>query len=298
MRVVVSGASGLIGTALVARLRASRHEVLRLVRRDPQGPDEVRWDPASGLLDARDLAGVDAAVNLSGAGIGDKRWSDQYKALIRSSRIDSTRTLSTVCASLEPAPAVLLQGSAIGYYGNANGDQVLTERDSPGTDFLADVVRDWEAAAQPAVQAGIRVAYLRTGLVMTPRGGSFGKLLPIFKAGLGGKLGDGQMWWSWITLPDHVAAVEFLLASDIDGPVNLTAPDPVTNADFTKSLGGALHRPTLIPVPKLALDVVLGDFSDDVLGSARVMPTVLQDAGFAFDHATIEQGAAHLAGKS
>ncbi|PIE26324.1 MAG: TIGR01777 family protein [Micrococcales bacterium] len=294
MRIVVSGASGLIGSALLPALRAAGHEVLQLVRRDPAGPDEVRWDPGRGELDPRDLAGVQAAINLSGAGVADKRWTEEYKQIIRSSRVDATLTLVGALTRLDEPAATLLQGSAIGFYGNANGDRILTERSPGGSDFLAGVVQEWESAAAEAERAGMRVAYLRTGLVMAPHGGAFARVLPLFKLGLGGRLGSGRMWWSWITLPDHVAATRFLLDSDIAGPVNLVSPDPVTNADFTSALGKAVNRPAVLPVPKPALNVALGEFSNDVLASHRVVPTLLQDAGFHYRHRCIEDGAGYL----
>lgn len=294
MKVVVSGASGLIGGPLLDRLCADGHDVLQLVRREPRGPDEVRWDPATGQLDRNALQGVEAAVNLSGAGVGDKRWSPEYKEVIRRSRIDTTLTLAGVLAELEPRPRVLLQGSAIGYYGE-RGDEVLTERSGPGQGFLAEVVTDWEAAARPAEEAGIRVAYLRTGLVMSPRGGAFGRLLPLFKLGLGGRLGRGSMWWSWITLADEIDAIAFLLEHDVGGPVNLTGPTPVTNATLTTALGRALHRPAVLFVPPAALRLGLGGFAGEVMASQRVVPGTLLDAGFAFSHGDVDAAARWLA---
>lgn len=295
MKVVVSGASGLIGGPLLDRLCADGHDVLQLVRREPRGPDEVRWDPATGQLDRDALQGVEAAVNLSGAGVGDKRWSPEYKEVIRRSRIDTTLTLAGVLAELEPRPRVLLQGSAIGFYGE-RGDEILTERSGPGQGFLAEVVTDWEAAARPAEEAGIRVAYLRTGLVMCPRGGAFGRLLPLFKLGLGGRLGRGSMWWSWITLADEIDAIVFLLEHDVAGPVNLTGPAPVTNATLTAALGRALHRPAVFFVPPAALRIGLGGFAGEVLASQRVAPQTLLDAGFAFSHGDVDAAARWLAG--
>ena len=294
MKVVVCGASGLIGVPLLERLRADRHDVVQLVRRPARGPDEVTWDPATGRLDRRALAGVEAAINLSGAGVGDKRWTPEYKEVIRRSRIDTTLTLAGALAELEPRPKVLLQGSGIGIYGE-RGDEVLTEAAVPGQGFLAEVVTDWEAAARPAVDAGIRVAYLRSGLVMTPKGGAFGRLLPLFKLGLGGKLGRGSMWWSWITLPDEIGAIMFLLEQDVAGPVNLTGPAPVTNATMTASLGRALRRPAVFFVPPFALRAALGGFTEEVLASQRVTPQTLLDAGFTFKHADVDAASRWLA---
>lgn len=283
MKIVVSGASGLIGTPLVERLRGDGHDVVRLVRREPSGVGEVRWDPAAGELDPAALHGVEAAINLSGAGVGDKRWSPEYKRVIRDSRVDSTRTLATALAELDPLPSVLLNGSAIGYYGDRGADE-LTERSGAGDGFLADVVVEWEAATRPAEDAGIRTVHLRSGLVMSRKGGAFGRLFPLFRLGLGGKLGNGSMWWSWITLDDEIDAIVHLLSRDVSGPVNLTGPRPVTNADFTRSLGNAMHRPALFTVPTPALRLGLGEFADDVTSSQRVLPHVLLDSGFTFAH--------------
>ena len=294
MRIVVSGASGLIGRPLLARLRQDGHDVLQLVRRPSRGPQEVTWDPTTGRLDPAALQGVEAAVNLSGAGVGDKRWTPEYQEVIRRSRIDSTLTLAGALAELTPRPRVLLQGSAIGLYGD-RGDEVLTERSVPGQGFLAEVVTDWEAAARPAVDAGIRVAHLRTGLVMSPDGGAFGRLLPLFKVGLGGRLGAGSMWWSWITMPDWVAAAAFLLEQEVSGPVNLTGPEPVTNKDMTAAMGRALRRPALFFVPPVGLRAGLGGFASEIMASQRVVPRTLQDAGFRFTHSDADAAARWLA---
>ncbi|GAA0604287.1 TIGR01777 family oxidoreductase [Sporichthya brevicatena] len=286
MKIAVCGSSGLIGTALVDALRADGHEVLRLVRRAPRGADEVQWDPSQPLSPGK-LAGVEAAVNLSGAGVGDKRWSEAYKRTLVDSRVDPTHTLATALAALDDKPRVLLQGSAIGYYGD-HGDTKVDETFGPADDFLARLTVRWEAAAAPAEDAGIRVCYLRTGLVVAREGGAWGRLFPIFKFGLGGKLGNGRQYWSFISLTDHVRALKFLLTSDVSGPVNLTGPEPVTNAEVTKAMGRVLHRPTLFPVPAIALKVALGEFSTETLRSQRVVPAVLSKAGFSFEHPTIE----------
>lgn len=286
MKVVVAGASGLIGQPLVRRLRADGHEVVQLVRREPQGTGEVRWDPARGELDVAALAGTDAAVNLAGAGIADKRWNEDYKRLLLSSRVDTTRTLATALAGLDPLPRVLVNASGINYY--AESDDVLTESSPAGDGVLAGVVKGWEAAALPAEEAGIRVAYARSGLVMTAHGGTFGRLLPLFRCCLGGPLAGGRGWWSWITLEDEVAALRFLLDHDVAGPVNLTAPDPVRNAELTKELGSAVHRPALLPVPRFALRAVLGEAADDIFDSLRVVPEKLLAAGFSFRHPDLD----------
>ena len=288
MRVAVTGASGLIGSALVPALRARGDDVVRLVRRAPSAPDEVRWDPQAGTIDLAALAGTDGVVHLAGAGVGDKRWTDAYKAEIRDSRVQGTTTIAKAMASLDPRPRVLVCGSAIGYYGDT-GDRKVTEESPQGTGFLADVLADWEASAAPAAQAGIRVAYARTGLVVSSRGGAWKRLMPIFKLGLGGKVGSGRQYWSFISLRDEVAALMALLDDDrYRGPVNLTAPDPVTNAEVTAAMGRVLGRPTVLPVPAFALKVALGEFSEDVLGSQRVLPTVLERDGFTWSDASID----------
>ena len=288
MRVAITGASGLIGSALVPALRARGDDVVRLVRRAPSAPDEVRWDPQAGTVDLAALAGIDGVVHLAGAGVGDKRWTDAYKAEIRDSRVQGTTTIAKAMAALDPRPRVLVCGSAIGYYGDT-GDRKVTEESPQGTGFLADVVADWEASAEPAVQAGIRVAYARTGLVVSSRGGAWKRLMPIFKLGLGGKVGSGRQYWSFISLRDEVAALMALLDDDrYRGPVNLTAPDPVTNAEVTAAMGRVLGRPTVLPVPAFALKVALGEFSEDVLGSQRVLPTVLERDGFTWSDASID----------
>ncbi|HUR74331.1 MAG TPA: TIGR01777 family oxidoreductase, partial [Sporichthya sp.] len=223
----------------------------------------------------------------SGAGVGDKRWSESYKRTLVDSRVHPTRTLATALAALDPKPAVFLSGSAIGYYGD-HGDTQVDETFGPGDDFLARLTVRWEAAAAPAEAAGIRVAYLRTGLVVSRKGGAWGRLFPIFKLGAGGKLGNGRQYWSFISISDHVRAMQFLLTADVSGPVNMTGPEPVTNAEVTRAMGKVLHRPTLLPAPAFGLKLVLGEFSTETLRSQRVLPAVLQKAGFSFKHPTIE----------
>jgi uncharacterized protein (TIGR01777 family) len=288
MHVAITGATGLIGTALVARLRAGGHRVLRLVRRDP-APDDIEWDPSGGHLDAARLAGVDAVVNLAGAGIGDKRWSDGYRRAIRDSRVAATDLLSQTVAVLDPLPKVLLSGSAIGVYGD-RGDEVLDERSPAGAGFLADVCRAWEAATAPAAAAGVRVAHLRTGIVLARHGGALHKELPLFQLGLGGRFGSGRQWQSWIHLDDEVDAIEHLLTSDVEGPVNLTSPNPVTNAAFGSTLGRVLRRPAIVPVPKFGPRLLLGpDRADSLLfAGQRVVPAVLQDSGYRFRYPDLE----------
>lgn len=286
MKVAVTGASGLIGSALVPHLRARGDDVLRLVRRTPRSADEVQWDPKAGTVDTDGLAGIDGVVHLAGAGVGDKRWTDEYKLEILNSRVDGTRTLVQALTSLNPKPRVLVSGSAIGWYGDT-GDTAVDEGAPAGPGFLADVVRAWEAAAEPAAAAGIRVALARTGLVVASAGGAWARMFPLFKLGLGGKLGSGQQYWSWISLRDEVRALMFLLDNDVSGPVNLTGPNPQTNAAITKVMGEVLHRPTLAAVPAFALKTVLGEFSVEVLGSARVIPEVLTANGFTWQDPTI-----------
>ncbi|MCU1346419.1 MAG: Epimerase [Acidimicrobiia bacterium] len=280
MDVVISGSSGLIGTALIDRLRSHGHRVVRLVRREA-GTDELSWDPAAGGIDAAGLEGVDAVVHLSGAGIADHRWTDAYKGEVLSSRTRSTSLLAATLAKLQRPAKVLLSGSAIGYYGNRSNES-LTEASAAGSGFLPDVCRQWEAAAAPAVEAGIRTAFLRTGIVLSADGGALAKQLPLFRYGLGGKFGRGQQWQSWIAMADYVAAIEHLLTADVAGPVNLTAPNPVTNAEFTATLGHVLHRPAVLPIPKFGPSLLLGRELTQALlyDSARVFPNALTDSGF------------------
>ena len=296
MNVVMGGAHGLIGRALAGRLRNDGHRVIRLVRpaghTAPSDPDAVSWDPANGRIDrdALERSGpVDAAVNLAGAGIGDRRWTPARRRLIAASRRDSTRLLADALVDLSPRPAVLVSGSAVGIYGD-RGDEELTEESGPGSGFLPDVCRAWEAAAVPAADAGIRVVWLRTGLVLAPAGGILTRLLPPFRLGLGARLGTGRQYVSWITLDDEVEAVVRILDDDrLSGPVNATAPGPVTNAELTRALGRALHRPAGLAVPRAALTAVLGrDMADELLlASQRVRPAKLEAVGHLFAHPDI-----------
>lgn len=289
MRVAITGASGLIGTALGAALRADGHEVVAVSRR-PGGPGDVRWDPAAGSIDASGLAGVDAVVHLAGANIGAKRWSAATKREVRESRVRGTDLLARTLAELDPPPKVLLSGSAIGYYGDTGGQDV-TEASPPGDDFFARLAVDWEAAARPAVEAGIRTAFLRTAMVLSGQGGALGRMLPLFRLGLGGRLGSGRQWWSWISIDDQVGAIRFLLErGDIEGPVNLAAPDPVTNAEMSRALGRALHRPAVVPVPAFGPRLLLGrELADGlVFLSQRIRPAVLTKAGYEFRHPDLD----------
>lgn len=287
MQIAITGATGLIGSALVDSLRKDGHTVIRLVRGNPAAGDRL-WDPTGTALPTGALEGVDAVVHLAGAGIGDQRWTESYKSLIRSSRVDGTSVLARAMAEMAAAgtgPKVLLSGSAIGIYGN-RGDEVLDESSTIGTGFLADVCREWEAATAPAEQAGVRVAHLRTGIVLTPKGGALKKLLPLFRLGVGGRFGNGRQWQSWISLDDEIGAIRHLLTAEVEGPVNLTAPNPVTNAEFTKELARVLHRPALFPVPAFGPGLVVGkELADNLLfHSQRVRPTVLEKYSYEFRH--------------
>lgn len=298
MDVIVTGSSGLIGSALVTALEGEGNRVRRLVRRAPSGPDEVRWDPTGGEIDRAGLEGADAVVNLAGPGIGDKRWSDARKQELREARVRGTTLLAEALAGLDQAPRALISGSAIGYYGN-RGDEKLTEKSKAGGDFLAELCVDWEAAAQPAVAAGIRVALIRTGIVLAPGGGALEKILPLFKLGLGGRLGSGDQFWSWITLEDEVRAIRHLLESEVSGPVNLTAPEPETNHTITTTLGEVLHRPTIFPVPRFGPKILLGGEATETFlyASQRVFPKVLEAEGFTFSHPDLESGLRSILGK-
>lgn len=290
MRVLVSGASGLIGTALCASLVEDGDEVVRLVRRSPSGTGEVFWDPEAGEFDGVQVEGFDAVVHLAGAGIGDKRWSEERRRLILESRVKSTRLLAAAIAAARNKPDAFISGSAIGFYGE-RGD-VVTEADDPANppDFLSKVVIDWEAATGAAEDAGVRTAHIRTGLVLAGSGGALGKLLLPFRLGVGGRLGSGDTWWSWISIDDEVRAIKHIMKTPLRGPVNLTAPTPVTNGELTKVLGRVLRRPTLFPVPRFALDLLLGkDLAATLLfTSARILPEKLEQSGFEFLHRDIE----------
>ncbi|MFT4199426.1 TIGR01777 family oxidoreductase [Gordonia sp. (in: high G+C Gram-positive bacteria)] len=284
MRVLVAGASGLIGSALVGSLRGNGADVARLVRREARQPDEFSWDPEGFGVPDEALEGVDAVVSLGGVGVGDRRWSGHFRQELRDSRITPTQVLADAIADSDVG--VFLSASATGFYGDT-GDRETTEGDGPGAGFLADLAVDWEAAAQPAA-AQARVALLRTGPVLSPKGGFLAKLRPLVKAGLGGRLGNGRQFLPWISLRDEVAAIEYLLDHDISGPVNLTAPIPVRFGEFVSTYGTVLHRPTRLAVPAAALRLVGGDMAREmILGSARVVPKVLTDSGFEFTDATL-----------
>ncbi len=278
-RIAVTGASGLIGSALVGYLKSEGHTVQRLVRRATVAPDEIRWDPKTGYVDIEALRGVDAVIHLAGVGVGDKRWTKRYRSEILNSRLLGTTAIANAVAEVKPQ--VFISASAIGWYGDS-GNRAVVESDSVGNDFLAAVCREWEGAADLA--GDIRTVKLRTGLVLDPTGGALGRMLPLFRFGLGGKLGSGKQWWSWITLHDVVRAIVFCLEKKISGPVNLTSPNPVTNQEFTSALARAMKRPALFPAPAIALKIALGGFSSEVLGSKKVMPSALNEAGFKWDY--------------
>ena len=278
-KIAVTGASGLIGSALCAQLKSDGHQVIKIVRRAARVADEVSWNPLKGEIDLAGLEGADAVFHLAGAGVGDKRWSAAYRSEILNSRLLSTTTIANACEQIQPE--LFISASAIGYYGET-GDRSVTETDRGGEDFLSIVCREWELVANQA--PSVRTVKLRTGLVLDPTGGALGRMLPIFKFGLGGKLGSGKQWWSWITLHDQIRAMIFLMNSKIEGPVNITSPNPVTNQQFTAALARALKRPAFFPAPAFALRAVLGGFSTEILGSKRVMPKVLLDNDFEFDY--------------
>lgn len=289
MRIAITGASGLIGSALRTSLEDDGHEVLR-VGRSASGPGTTRWDIDAGEIDASAFEGLDAVVHLAGESIAEKRWSDEQKKRIRDSRVQGTTLLATTLAGLTKKPAVLVSGSGIDAYGG-RGDEVLTEFSSRGSSFLADVVRDWETATAPAEEAGIRVAHIRTSIVLDENGGALPRMLGLAKFGLLGKIGSGKQWWSWITLTDQVRAIRHLIDHDVSGPVNLCSPHPVTNAEFTKTLGKVVHRPTFLPVPAFGPKLLLGSELAEtlLLESKRAAPDQLLTSGFTFDHPQLHE---------
>jgi uncharacterized protein (TIGR01777 family) len=291
MKIAVTGASGLIGQRLVAALRDDGHEVIRLVRRTPRTADEHRWDPQHRQLDPLVLADVDAVVNLAGTPIRPRPWTASYKARLLHSRLDATATISEALAAAAAAdpdrPRVLLSASAVGYYGDT-GDRPITEQDPAGNDFLAQLCVQWEAATAAAAAAGARVALLRSGLVLGRKALLVQVLSTVVRLGLGGRLGSGRQYWPWISLADEVGAIRHLLTTDVSGPVNLTGPAPVTNAEFTKELGRILRRPTVLAVPRFAMSLVLGEFGrTSVLGGQRALPVRLQESGYRFEHGDV-----------
>ncbi len=292
MKVAITGASGLLGSAVADSLTSDGHEVLRLVRRPPSSPDEVKWDPTGGSVDIEALAGVDAVYHVAGAGVGDRRWTSSYKRTIRDSRVLGTQTLARALARLDPAPGVLVSGSAIGYYGDS-GDHAVDESSPSGDGFLARVVVAWEASAAPASEAGIRVVHPRSGLVVSAHGGAWGRLWPLFRLGVGGRLGGGGQYWSFVSLRDEVRAIRRMIDdASMSGAYNVTAPNPVTNREMTEAMSDVVHRPAFAHVPSFVLKSVLGEMSSEVLGSLRVLPTRLLDSGFEFQDPTISDALA------
>ncbi|MGQ0825488.1 MAG: TIGR01777 family oxidoreductase [Actinomycetota bacterium] len=291
MRVAVSGASGLIGTALTESLRRDGHEVLPLRRGGVSDGDSIGWDPDAGRIDAPALEAIDAVVHLAGEGIGERRWTDEQKRRIRESRVRGTAVLAGAIGSRERKPRVFVSGSAIGYYGAQRGDEILIEDSVSGDDFLAELCRDWESETQPAVAAGVRTVHLRSGIVLAKHGGVLARMLLPFKLGLGGRVGAGRQWMSWVTLDDEVGAIRHLIDNDTSsGPVNVTAPAPVTNGEFTTTLGRVLRRPTVLPTPLFPLKARYGAELVEtlLLASQRVMPNKLRTSGYDFRHPVLE----------
>jgi len=288
-RIAVAGASGLIGGALTRSLRADGFEVVRLVRRAPRSADEIRWAPERLYVDTAALEGCSAVVNLAGAPVSGRRWTEAYKRRIRDSRVLGTRTLARAMTSLEEPPRVFVNGSAIGFYGDTGGRRV-DETAPPGEGFLPALCVEWEAEAEAAREAGVRTVLVRTGLVVAREGGAWGILIPLFKAGLGGRFGTGRQYWSYVSLHDEIAAIRHLMDSPaLSGPFNLTAPEPLTNREVTAAMGRVLHRPTLFPTPEPALRLALGEMAGDILASQRVLPTRLLESGFTFAFPGIEE---------
>ena len=296
--IAITGASGLIGTALAKHLTTRGDRVVRFVRSAESGPDTLSWNPATGAIDAAKLKGVDAVVHLAGAGIGDKRWTDSYKKEILDSRVKGTALLADAMSSIDGGPRTLLSGSAIGYYGESL-IETFTETSAAGRGFLADVCVQWEDAAAPAGKAGVRTVFLRTGIVLSPKGGALKKLLPIFKLGAGGRMGSGRQWQSWISIDDEIAAIDHLLSSEVTGPVNLTAPNPVTQAEFTRTLARVLRRPAFLPTPSFGPRLLLGSELADALlfTGQKVLPSVLEADRFEFAHRDLEPALRALLGK-
>jgi uncharacterized protein (TIGR01777 family) len=286
VKVVLTGASGLLGPALAGSLRADGHDVIRLVRRPPSAPDEARWDPAGGTVDGAAMDGAAAVVHLAGVGLADRPWTPAHRRAVLDSRVQGTTTIARAVA--QHGVPTLVSASGVGYYGNP-GDQVLDEDSPRGSTYVADIAAAWEASTEPAAVGGARVVLARTAVVLSANGGAYGRLLPLFRLGLGGRLGSGRQWWSWVTLADYVRAVRFALdRDDLVGPVNISAPEPLTNAEMTAAMGRVLHRPTLFAAPGWALKVPLRDFAADLLGGQRVLPRRLVEAGFSFAHPSFE----------
>jgi uncharacterized protein (TIGR01777 family) len=296
MNVLISGATGLIGSALIPELEAGGHRITRLTR-SPEGDDDIRWDPSAGKIDGT-LEGIDAVVHLAGESIAEGRWTPEKKRRIMESRKEGTRLLAETLAELPTPPKVMVSASAVGYYGD-RGNELLREDSRPGSDFLAEVCQAWEAAADPARQAGIRVVHPRFGIVLSPKGGALGRTLPIFKLGGGGRIGSGRQWWSWVALDDVVGAILHALTNDpVEGPVNVGSPNPLTNAEYTRVLGRVLNRPTIFPLPAPAARLALGEVADALLlASQRMEPARLKETGYEFRYPELEDALRHLLGR-
>ncbi|MDT5123389.1 MAG: uncharacterized protein QOC96_2871 [Acidobacteriota bacterium] len=298
MKILVTGSTGLVGSALIPALKSSGHQIVRLVRSQPKDASEVYWNPEQGTIKAVELEGLDAVVHLAGENLATGRWTDEKKKRIRESRIKGTRLLSETLAQLNEKPAVLVSASAVGFYGS-RGDEILTEQSASGSDFLAEVCREWELATQAAAQAGIRVVNLRFGVIFSGEGGALKKMLLPFRMGVGGKIGSGHQYMSWIALDDAVGAIEHALTNEtLRGPVNAVAPQAATNREFTKTLGRVLSRPTIFPVPAFAARLAFGEMADaTLLSSQRVEPERLNEAGYAFKYPTLEAALRHVLNK-
>ena len=295
MRILVSGSHGLVGKAVIGSLSSDGHEIVRLVRGTPSGASEIEWHPNQGKIDAASLEGFDAVVHLAGESIASSRWSDEKKRAIRESRVKGTTLLSDTLARLSRPPAVFLSASAIGYYGD-RADELLTEKSLPGNDFLASVCIEWESATKAAVQKGIRTVHTRFGIILDAEEGALAKMLTPFRMGIGGRIGHGRQWMSWIAIEDVVNALEFLIEDKtVSGPVNFVAPNAATNAEFTKTLGRVLSKPTLFPVPAFGVRLAFGEMADALLlGSQRVEPRVLTERGYVFRWPRLEEALRHL----
>jgi len=296
MKILVTGSSGLVGSALIPSLKAQGHEVIRLVRSAPKdSASEVYWNPEKGTLSAEELEGLGGAVHLAGDNLAEGRWTDEKKRSIRESRIKGTTLLSETLAKLERKPEVLVSASAIGFYGS-RGDELLNEQSASGDDFLSEVCREWELSTQAASQSGVRVVHLRFGVILSNEGGALAKMLTPFRMGVGGKLGDGKQYMSWIAIDDAVGAIEHALANDsLHGAVNVVAPEPVTNYEFTKAMGSVLSRPTIFPMPAFAARLAFGEMADaTILASQRVEPVRLKESGFAFKYPELEGALKHV----
>lgn len=295
MKILIGGSHGLVGTALIAALEAAGHEVVRLVRHYSTSDKEIEWSPDRYSIALSRIEGFDAVVNLAGESIAEGRWTDEKKRRIRESRVKGTKLLGDALANLTNSPKTFICASAIGYYGN-RGDEVLTEASTPGDDFLAQVCKEWEEATALATEKGIRVVNARFGIILDKKGGALAKMLPPFRMGVGGKIGDGKQWMSWITLDDVIGGLEFALQNNsVAGPINFVAPNPVTNAEFTKALGSVLSRPTLLPVPAFGVRLLFGEMGEALLlGGQRVAPKRLLSDGYQFQHTQLDQALKHV----